>query len=402
MSPTPADAASGPLVFLVAGEPSGDALGAKLMRALRAQTNGAIRFAGVGGERMAAEGLRSLFPLQDIAVMGITEIVPQIPRIFRRLRMVTAAIRSERPAAVVTIDAPAFCLRVARATRPLGIPVVHYVAPQLWAWRPRRVKNLIGRVDMLMLLFPFEAAFFERAGVRSAYVGHPVIEDAGGDGAQFRARHGIEADAPVLLALPGSRRGLVGRMLPVYAGALARLHAGIPRLRIVVPVVAGTADAVSAAAARWPFEPILVGDPREKRSAMAAATAAVTISGTATLELAVARVPMVVTYVANRASAWLARRLIKVPYVAMPNLVAGRKIVPELLQEGCTPEAIVREAERLLTRPEVRERQKEALGEVAAVLGQDGSSPSMRAAAVVLSTIREASSRRAPRAPGSP
>jgi lipid-A-disaccharide synthase len=379
----------GPLIFIIAGEPSGDALGAKLMQALRAAAGGAVRFAGVGGDRMAAEGLRSLFPLHDIAVMGITEILPQVPTIFRRLNETVAAIRQRRPDVLVTIDAPAFVLRVIRRTRSPDLPVVHYVAPQLWAWRPWRVKKLVGRIDRLMLLLPFEKDFFDRAGVPSVYVGHPVLEEADAPRQQaFRARHGIAADAPLLVVLPGSRRGLVRRMLPVYGEAMRALHARHPALRIVVPVVSGTAGPVEGTVRGWPASPIIISDPAEKRAALAEADAALTTSGTATLELAVAGLPMVVTYKVSALSAWFARRLIQVPNVAMPNLIAGRTIVPELLQEQCAPETIVAALDGLLRGSEARAAQKAALAEVCQTLGRDGPKPSERAASVVLSMIR--------------
>jgi lipid-A-disaccharide synthase len=378
-----------PLVFLVAGEPSGDALGAKLIRALNDARPGGVRFAGVGGERMAAEGLQSIFPLQDIAVMGLTEVLPQLPRIVRRLRQAVRTIREQRPAVLVTIDAPSFCLRIARPARALGIPVVHYVAPQLWAWRPERVKKLVGLIDRLMLLLPFETDFFERAGVPSVYVGHPVLEEADAPRARdFRVRHGIDADAPLLVVLPGSRQGLVGRMLPVYGAALDRIRPRHGGLRVVVPVVAGTADAVAEGIRSWTAAPILLRDPAETRAALATADAALTTSGTATLELAVFGVPMVVTYKVTAVSAWLARRLIQVPHVAMPNLIAGRAIVPELLQESCTPERIAAAIGALLDDPAARAAQKAALAEVCEKLGRGGPKPSARAATVVLSAIR--------------
>ncbi len=388
VAPAPGEGA-GPLVFLVAGEPSGDALGAKLMRALKESTGGRIRFAGVGGERMAAEGLASLFPLHDIAVMGLTEIVPQLPRILRRLNQTIAAVRAQRPAVLVTIDAPTFCLRIAKRARAMGIPAIHYVAPQLWAWRPGRVRKLVGQIDRLLLLLPFERAFFERAGIPSVYVGHPVLEDAAAPVApDFRARHGIAPEAPVLLVLPGSRRGLVGRMLPVYGQAIAQLQPRHPDMRVIVPVVSGTADIVGEAVRHWPTAPVLVGEPAEKRAAFAAADAALTTSGTATMELAVAGVPMVVTYRMSALSAWLGRRLIQVAYVAMPNLVAERAVVPELLQDLATPDRIAAELHTLLRDPAARAAQRSALAEVCARLGADGPRPSERAAAVVLEMLR--------------
>lgn len=242
-----------PLVFLVAGEPSGDVLGASLMAALRQASGNGVRFAGVGGERMAAEGLRSLFTLEDIAVMGITEIVPRLPVIFDRLRRTKAAIREQRPAVVVTIDAPAFCIRIAEASKKLGIPVVHYVGPQYWAWRPWRVKRFARAIDHLMVLLPFEPAFFEKAGIACTYVGHPATQEGTPieERAAFRRRHNIAAAAPVLAVLPGSRRGLVERMLPIYGATIAKLRETQPGLHLLLPVVAGTAEMVRRAAETW-------------------------------------------------------------------------------------------------------------------------------------------------------
>jgi lipid-A-disaccharide synthase len=247
----------------------------------------------------------------------------------------------------------------------------------------------VGRIDRLMLLLPFEKDFFDRAGVPSIYVGHPVLEEADAPRqADFRTRHGIAPDTPLLVILPGSRRGLVRRMLPVYGEAMRALYQRHPGLRIVAPVVSGTAALVEDAVRGWPGTPLVISDPSEKRAALAAADAALTTSGTATLELAVAGLPMVVTYKVSALSAWFARRLIQVPNVAMPNLIAGRKIVPELLQEECTPGSIVRELDALLRSREARAAQKDALAEVCRRLGRGGPKPSAQAAAVVLSMIR--------------
>jgi lipid-A-disaccharide synthase len=251
------------------------------------------------------------------------------------------------------------------------------------------VKKLVGQIDRLLLLLPFEKAFFDRAGVPNDYVGHPVLEEADAPrAADFRLRHGIPHDAKLLVVLPGSRRGLVGRMLPVYGAAIRGLAARRPGLRIVVPVVSGTAALVEAAVRDWPIAPVLVADPAEKRAALAEADAALTTSGTATLELAVAGLPMVVTYKVSALSGWLARRLIQVPNVAMPNLIAGRTVVPELLQEKCTTETIGMELDKLLRDGGERAAQKAALAEVCRKLGRDGPKPSERAAAVVLSMLR--------------
>lgn len=379
-----------PLIFLVAGEPSGDVLGAKLIGALKQASGGRIRIAGVGGERMAAEGLASLFPIEDIAVMGITEIVSRVPVIFERLRRTKAAIRAQRPSVVVTIDAPAFCIRIAEAAKKAGIPVVHYVGPQYWAWRPWRVRRFARAIDRLMVLLPFEKAFFERAGIACTYVGHPATEAGppAENRAAFRRRHSIAADAPVLAVLPGSRRGLTERMLPVYAQAIALVRRERPGLHLLLPVVAGTTAMVREAVQGWNVPATLLSEPQDKRAGLAAADAALTISGTATLELAVAGVPMVVTYRASALTAFLVRRLVKVPYAALPNLILGREVAPELLQEKCTPETIAAALAPLLDATPARAAQIQGLAEARAALSIPGTPPSERAAQVVLEVMQ--------------
>ena len=378
--------ASAPDIFLVAGEPSGDALGGRLMAALKRATQGRIRISGVGGERMASEGLDSLFPLDDIAVMGLTEVLPRLPRILGRLRETVRAVASRRPRVVVTIDAPSFTLRVAGQVRKLGIPVVHYVAPQLWAWRPGRARELARKIDHLMVVLPFEPEFFAKVGVPCTYVGHPAIEDANlaRDCAVFRRRNGIPGEAPILAVLPGSRHGLAQRMAPIFGAAVRRLHAQHSTLHVVTLVVAGTADLVAQATQNWGAPCISARAPEDKRDALAAATAAITTSGTATLELAVAGVPMVVAYRASPITAFLARRMIEVDAFALPNLVAGRLVAPELMQENCTVDRLVAEVGRLLDDAEARRSQIAGWHEVRAKLGVSGPAPSDRAARVVL------------------
>ncbi len=375
-------------IFLVAGEPSGDVLGAKLMGALRALAGGRVRFAGVGGERMAEAGLASVFPLEDIAVMGLLQVVPRLPVVLRRIRDTVDAIAAAKPDAVVTIDAPSFTLRVARRAKRAGATVVHYVAPQYWAWRPGRMRKLPQQVDHLMTLFPFEPAFFAKCAVPTTHVGHPAIEAVGTrDAAGFRARHGIAPDARVIAVLPGSRAHLVARMLPIFAATVARVADG-RQLHVVVPTLAARRAPIAAAVAGWPVPVTVVDAPQDKSDALAAAEAALTVSGTITTELAVAGLPMVVGYRVDEISARLARRLITVKYAAMPNLILDRALVPELLQWDCTPERLAGELAWLLDDPAAAAAQRSGLGEVARALGQGDESPSLRAARVVLDVAR--------------
>ena len=385
------------LAYLLAGEASGDVLGARLMAAMRAQRPG-MRFAGVGGPRMAAEGLSSLFPLSDLAVMGLFEVLPRVRLLRRRLMQVNADIAERRPDVLVTIDSPGFALRVLRAARPLGVPRVHYVAPQVWAWREHRVRHFPGHWERLLCLLPFEPAWFARHGLPARFVGHPVLESGAGegDGARFRARHGIAPDAPVVVLMPGSRRSEAPRLLPVFGEAMRLLAQALPGVRPVMPVSVAVAEAVRQAAAAWPVAPVIVTELDDKHDAYAAAGAALTKSGTSTLELALAGVPMAVTYRVNPLSAAIARRLIRVPHVAMVNLLAGRLVVSELLQEDCTPALLSRTALDLLRDPARAEAQRAAFREVLAGLRPPGELPSAAAAREVLEVLDQARGDRQP------
>ena len=314
-----------PLIYLIAGEASGDVLGARLMRAIAARRPD-VTFAGIGGDAMAALGLRSLFPIGDIALMGLLEILPRLRQLKARLAQTTADIAARRPAVVVTIDSPGFSLRVLRSVAALGIPRAHYVAPQVWAWRAGRVRHYPGLWDRLLCLLPFEPAFFASHNLPATFVGHPVLESGAdtGDAARFRARHAIAADIPILTLMPGSRRTEVSRLLPVLGATLQRLAPTMPRLQTVVPVAGPVAEAVRHGTQAWPVQPILVTDTAEKHDAFAASAAALTKSGTSTLELAMADVPMLVAYRVNPLTAAIATRLVTVRYASLLNLLAGR------------------------------------------------------------------------------
>ena len=379
-----------PLIFIVSGEASGDNLAGQLMGALKRKTGGRVRFAGVGGAQSESQGLTSLFPMSDLSVMGLAEILPHLPRLIRRLGETTAAIGRLKPDAVVTVDSPGFCLRLAHHLRGSGIPIIHYVAPQLWAWGPFRARKLKKRVDHIMALLPFEVPFFEKYGISCTYVGHPTV-DAGverGDGPAFRLRHGIAPDAPVLCVLPGSRAGEVRRMLPIFGRALLLLKEKYPDLRIVIPVVDAVTGLVEDITRDWPVPEILIIDMAERFDAFAAADAAMAKSGTVTLELALAQVPMVVAYRISATSAFLVRRMgISVEHASLVNLLAGRQVVPERLQEDCTPEKLAACVDEILGSEQVRAGQLQAFKEVMNALGDRTPPPSERAAKVVLDIV---------------
>ena len=380
---------SGPLIFLVAGEPSGDMLGGRLMAALGDRTGGAARFAGIGGERMISEGLESLFPMRELSVMGYVEVVPRIPRLLARLRQTAAAARALRPDAVVTIDSPEFSFRLARRLAGAGMPLIHYVAPQVWAHRSGRAARLPRLLDHMLTLLPFEPPFFETFGLPCSFVGHPVVEEGAdrGDGPAFRARHGIPPEAKVVCTLAGSRHSEVVRLLPVFGEMLGLLAARFPGLRAVAPAVETVAAEVAAAAARWPVDTLVVTGRDEKHDAFAASTVALAASGTVALELAIAGLPMVITYKANILTAWAARRMMRVPYVSLVNLILDRPVAPELLQQRCRPDLLADAVGALLADRRARAAQSAEARRAAELLGMSGTPPSRRAAEVVLDVI---------------
>jgi lipid-A-disaccharide synthase len=379
----------GQRIWLLAGEASGDVLGARLLHALRVLRPD-LEFCGVGGPRMLAAGLpRTLFPMADLAVMGLAEVLPRLLPLRRRLDQAVADIAAQRPDLIVTIDSPGFTLRILRRVQTLGIKRVHYVAPQVWAWREHRVREFPGLWDELLCLLPFEQAFFAQHGIASRFVGHPVLQSGAdrGDATRFRARHGLDPAAPLIVLMPGSRRNEAPRLLPVFGQTLALLAKEFPGLVAVMPSSPAVAAFVSHAAESWAVRPIVITDVDDKHDAYAAAGAALTKSGTSTLELALAGVPMAVTYRVNPLTAAVARRLIRVPHVAMVNLLAGRAVVPELLQGECTPARLRDVVRTLLTDPAAAAAQRAAFRDVIASLRAPSGLPADAAAQAVLDVL---------------
>ena len=372
--------------FVIAGEPSGDRLGAALMAGLRRLEPG-VTFDGIGGPEMTTEGLESRFPMSDLAVMGLAEVLPKLRHLFRRRDEAVAAIVAARPDVLITIDSPDFCLRVAakaRAALP-ALKVVHYVAPSVWAWRPARAEKMARVVDHVLALLPFEPPYMRAAGMTCDFVGHPVVADPLGtpvEAGLFRERHGIEG--PLALVLPGSRRGEVGRLAPIFGEALAQMPKAT---RVVVPAVAHLSETVRAAVRGWPGDPLVVTDRADKQAAFAAATAALAASGTVSLELAANGVPMVIAYDMNWFSRQIIARMLKVDTVTLVNLVSETRAVPEFLGEACKPGPVGAAFADLLRLPSQRERQRDALDLTMDRLGRGGEAPGLRAARSVLSVL---------------
>ena len=378
-----------PLIFLVAGEPSGDVLGARLMASLKKQTKDRVSFAGIGGARMEEQGMKSQFPMTELSVMGAAEVLPRIPRILTRIVETAAAAQRLRPAAVVTIDSPDFNFRVAKRLKGKGIPLIHYVAPSVWAWRPGRAAKIAGLLDHLLALLPFEPPYFESHSLATTFVGHPILESGAdkGDGNAFRDRHGIAADETLIAVLPGSRMGEVSRLQGIFGQALFGLSKKHPNLRAVVPTTGAVAGTVRQAAAGWPVQTLVVEGDTEKYDAFAAADVALAASGTVALELAMAGTPAVIAYRINPLSALIARRLLKVRFVHLVNLILDREAVPEFLQEACRADFLAPALEDLLRDEDRRQSQVSAYKEAIDKLSHRGASPADRAAKTVLDVI---------------
>ncbi|MEO3430069.1 lipid-A-disaccharide synthase [Pelagibius sp. CAU 1746] len=372
----------GPLIFLIAGEPSGDLLGARLMAALREETDGRVRFAGIGGEAMTAAGLESRFPIHELAVMGLIEVLPHLFTILKRMRQTVAAVKQLRPDAVVTIDSPSFTLEIAERLKGQGIPLIHYVAPQVWAWKAWRAKSVSRYLDHLLALLPFEPPYFEKHGLPTHFVGHPVVESHAG------SRYRDTARGLCLAVLPGSRRGEVSKLLPVFAEVVRALAAGHPDLRVVIPTVETVADMVQAQVQDWPVEVAVVRGAEAKAKAFDEATAALAASGTVALELGVAGVPTVVAYRFAGVVGLLPPSLLRVPFVSLVNLIAGREVQPEFLQRRCRAAEILPAVERLLTDPAARAAQRDGCSGVVEALTPPEGRPSRAAARRILSCLK--------------
>jgi len=378
-------------IFIVAGEPSGDVLGGALIAALRQRTGGRLKVAGIGGERMREQGLDSLVPLADLAIMGVAEVLPRARVIMRRVRETVTAVRAMHPDAVVTIDSSGFSWRVAHALRRRGetLPLIHYVAPMVWAWRAGRARRMARWYDHLMTLLPFEPPYFERVGLSCSFVGHPVIDCGAdrGDGRRFRTLHGVVADDLLITVLPGSRSAEVRRLLPIFGVVLRRLEDLVGAFRVVVPTVAMVAEVVAGAAAGWPGNAILVQQPAEKYDAFAASRVALAASGSVALELALARLPMVVAYRLNPLTEALLDRVLRVRQVNLVNLLVDRPVVPELLGPNCTPARLAASLAELVSDERVRGAHLRSYDEAVRCLAAGGVSPSVRAADQILELV---------------
>jgi lipid-A-disaccharide synthase len=373
-------------VFLVATEESGDRLGAALMRALKTKLGQAVEFRGVGGYEMAAEGLPSLFRIDDLAIVGISGIAQALPMILGRIRETVRAALQERPDVMVIIDSPDFTHRVARRVRKANpaIPIVNYVSPSVWAWRPGRARAMRRYVDHVLALLPFEPKVHkELGGPPCTYVGHPLVEqidELRPNAAETQQR---STGTPLLLVLPGSRKNEIKRLIEPFGRAVERLAKTVWPLDIVIPTTPHLQDIVVRETAHWPLRPKIVVKREDRRAAFRRARAALAKSGTVTLELGISGVPMITAYKVSGLEAVIARRLIRVPSVILTNLVLGENAVPEFIQTECTPEKLSAALAPLLRDSPERQKQLTALARLDGLMEIGTAQPARRAADIV-------------------
>lgn len=375
---------------MVAGEESGDQLGGALMEGLLALAPAGVRFSGVGGRRMAACGLHSLFPMDDLTAIGIGQVLGKLPLILKRMAQTVEAVLRERPDILVLVDAPDFTHRVAARVRRQApdIPIVKYVSPTVWAWRPGRAKAMRPSIDRLLALLPFEPAVHDKlGGPPTTYVGHPLLERLSelrpSDEEQVRR----ESAPPRLVVLPGSRRSEIERLGEVFGAALGRVASG-REVEIILPTLPRRLEQVSAIVARWPVTVRIVTDEAEKYAAFRTARVALAASGTVTLELALAGVPTVAAYKVAAWEAVIAPHILKIPSVLLPNLVLGENAMTEFLQHDCTTDKLAAALDLLLENGDARDCQIAAFARLDAIFGIEGEPPSLRAARAVLAEVR--------------
>lgn len=374
------------LIYSVAGEASGDQAGAKVIAALRHEFKDSIRFEGVGGTAMGQQGLKSLFPMTDLSVMGLLEIIPHLPNVYLRMRQTLDDIQRLKPNLLLTIDSPGFNFYLARKVKKLGIPCVHYSAPTVWAWREKRAKKIAQFLDHLLVFFPFEPPYFTREGLACTFTGHPLIEKKLDEinPKPFLKRHNIPASAPILCVLPGSRQGELKRHLPIFLDTIEILRQHKRDLVVVFPTLAHLQPQIEQALAERGIPGIVITEDQQKYEAMRASTAALAASGTVTLELGLCGTPMVVAYRVNALTAFLVKKMMIVEHVSLVNILLKEKVVSELVQENCNPTALAEALQSLLVKKsKEHQAQMTKLHQLKKLISPDEGTPSKNAATVI-------------------
>lgn len=380
-------------VFIVAGEESGDRLGGPLMAALKVRTGGNVRFRGIGGAAMEAQGLQSQFPMEDVTAIGFGQVIGKLPLILRRIRETAAAISVSPPDVLLLIDSPDFTHRVARRVRKVlpALPVVKYVSPTVWVWRPGRAKAMRAYVDHILALFPFEPSVHKNlGGPACTYVGHPLLEQLGdlrpSSPEETAARHAKER--PLVLVLPGSRRSEIQRLGTIFGETIAEINEKRPDVEFLLPTLPNRLEQINEAISSWPLQPRVTASEQEKYAAFRRARAALAASGTVTLELALARVPMVTAYKVPRLEGFLVRPFLSGISVILPNILLNENLVPEFLQTDCTPANLARALLPLIEGGSERERQLSGFSRLDHIFDTQGADRNELAARIVLELVQ--------------
>jgi len=383
------DNSKDPLVYLIAGEASGDLLASRLMAALKDKTGGKVAFAGVGGATMKEQGFETLFDNSELAVMGLIEVLPRIPKIMRLIGQVVNDIKAKQPDIVITVDSWSFSDNIHRRLRGVNIPHIHYVAPQVWAWKAGRAAKMASKIDGLLTLLPFENKYFTKYGIDTVCVGHPVVEGFISTTVHndFKKQHNIPQSAKILCVLPGSRHNEIRYLLPIFAKTVRLMQDKYPDLHIVIPTVAAVAKDVEKAVSSWQ-NTIVLPDIKDKTSAFAISDLALAASGTVSLELAMAGVPHIIGYKLSPITAYFAKKILKVKFVNLINIIADKPIIPECLQEHCTPLILFQNLQTLLEDKVMASEQRLKAKEVLSQIGYGSKqTPSAKAADKVLDII---------------
>lgn len=380
------------LVYLIAGEPSGDMLGARLMRALKSQDS-SIEFTGVCGDNMEKEGMHSLFDISDLAVMGLVEVIPSIPKVLRHIRETVQDIKEKKPDIVITIDSWSFSARVHKALRKQNIKVkqMHYVAPQVWAWKKKRAKTMYKYIDRLLTLFPNEPKYFTPYNLPTDFVGHPVVESSmiNADSKDFISQYNIPEDKKIALILPGSRHNEVANLLPIFLDVVDELKKTNKDLYFVLPTVKTVENRVRNILKQRNSDILVINTQQERYSAAQSASFAIAASGTVALELAIINVPHIIAYKAPALTAWLVRHISNIKYVNLTNILLDKLIVPELLQDECNKENILKNVNLLLDKnSDLYKTQEKGFDELRQNLGVGKVRPSQRAAEIIINEIK--------------
>lgn len=380
-------------IFIIAGEASGDLLGSKLMRQLKLQ-NPHLNFVGVGGKLMQEQGLNSIFPMEELSVMGFLEVVPHIPKLLARITQTAKAIAAEKPDAVISIDSPDFCFRVVKKIQHLkSLKKIHLIAPSVWAYRQGRAKKVAKLYDLLLAILPFEPPYFEKYGLKTVFVGNLVVENAPDFSqknllrSQFRQKHNISESTPVISLTPGSRNGEVSRIFPEFIGAINLFAAENKEVKVVIPVVDKTRNLVEQMAKTLQVEYFLV-ERSEKNLAFFASDFALAKSGTNTLEISLYRLPMLIAYKINSATHFILKRMVKIKFANLINLIANREIIPEMLQDNCRADLIFAVMQRFFKNQNLVQKQIDDSEIVLKLMGLGSSeTASSRAAKEILKIL---------------